>query len=100
MHHQQQDSPPTASVAQCNCGLTSDVHELIISPFLVYEYIQSYNTRPYGTKEILINLLNPRTSKRHYGGYGYFSSGSVPSVNMNPTQRGAHYNNRRSISEN
>lgn len=54
-------------------------YESIVSPFPVYEYIQNYNTQPYGTKEILIDLLNPRTSKRHCGGYGYFSS-----VNTNP----------------
>lgn len=58
--------------------------DLIVSPFPVYKSIQSYNTQPHRTKMILINLLKPRTSKWHYGGCGYFSSGSAPSVNTKP----------------
>lgn len=62
MRHQQQD--PSASVTQHSHGLTSGSPKSIVFPFPVYEYIQSYNTQPHGTKELLINLLKPRISKR------------------------------------
>lgn len=50
---------PPASVAQR--GLTSSTHELIVSPLPAHEHIQSYNTQPYGNKEILGNLVQHTT---------------------------------------
>lgn len=69
-------------------------------PFLVYEYIQSNNTQPSATKEILINLLNPRTSKDTTEDMDISVLGLLPLWTRIPRKAGSLYNDHRSIGQN
>lgn len=91
----------SASAMDHHHGLTLSTQESIVftsffqdvNTFRVVTYnwgtkqilINSTQHKSYGNKEILMNLLKVRTTKRYYKGHGYFGSGFGPSLNMNPT---------------